>query len=228
MNGDVSESATAKPARRRSRSPASWCGSLLPPARDRSGSGWPSAGPRSRWAWPSSCSTRTGASRFLQPSPRLVLLGAAAGGVMAAATYLLYPVLARLAPFIATDTARLYAAFRAPPPVIASLALAPVILGEELVWRGVVQACARAAPRAVERRHAGGGRVCARARASRLTRPRGGGAAVRDRLGHAARRQRESRTGSGGSPGVGRPGVALAAAGLKMTEEGATELHAPC
>lgn len=83
---------------------------------------------------------RPAASRLLQPSPPLVLLGAAAGGVLAAFTYLLYPVLARLAPFIATDTARLYAAFRAPSLVIATVALGPVVLGEELVWRGVVQA----------------------------------------------------------------------------------------
>jgi membrane protease YdiL (CAAX protease family) len=83
---------------------------------------------------------RPAAIRLLQPSPRLVLLGAAAGGVMAAVTYLLYPVLARIAPFIATDTARLYAAFREPSLLIASVALGPVVLGEELVWRGVVQA----------------------------------------------------------------------------------------
>lgn len=83
---------------------------------------------------------RPAASRLLQPSPRLVLLGAAAGGVMAAATYLLYPLLARLAPFIATDTARLYSAFRPSSLLIASVALGPVVLGEELVWRGVVQA----------------------------------------------------------------------------------------
>jgi len=82
---------------------------------------------------------RPAASRLLQPSPRLVLLGAAAGGVMVSVTYLLYPVMSRLAPFIATDTARLYAAFRAPSLLIASVALGPVVLGEELVWRGVVQ-----------------------------------------------------------------------------------------
>ena len=80
------------------------------------------------------------ANRLLQPSRRLVLLGAAAGGAMAAVTYLLYPVLARVAPFIASDTARLYAAFRPPSLLIASVALGPVVLGEELVWRGVVQA----------------------------------------------------------------------------------------
>ncbi len=79
------------------------------------------------------------ARRSLAPSPRLVLLGAGAGCAMAAATYVLYPLLARLSPLIATDTARLYASFRALPPVIASLALLPVITGEELVWRGVVQ-----------------------------------------------------------------------------------------
>lgn len=83
---------------------------------------------------------RPAARSLLQASPRLIFLGAAAGAVMAAATYLLYPVLARLAPFIATDTARLYAAFRAPSLLIASVALGPVVLGEELVWRGLVQA----------------------------------------------------------------------------------------
>jgi hypothetical protein len=75
----------------------------------------------------------------LRPSARLILLGVGAGCLMAAATYLLYPPLARLAPFIASDTARLYASFRALPAGIASLALLPVITGEELVWRGVVQ-----------------------------------------------------------------------------------------
>ena len=58
---------------------------------------------------------------------------------MAVATYLIYPALARLSPLIATDTARLYASFRALPPVIAPFALLPVIIGEELVWRGAVQ-----------------------------------------------------------------------------------------
>jgi uncharacterized protein YbjT (DUF2867 family)/membrane protease YdiL (CAAX protease family) len=83
---------------------------------------------------------RAAAGRLLRPSPRWILLGAAAGGVMAAATYLLHPVLARVVPFVAGDTARLYSAFRAPPLVVASVALVPVVLGEELVWRGVVQA----------------------------------------------------------------------------------------
>lgn len=49
-------------------------------------------------------------------------------------------MLARILPIIATDTALLYSAFRAPSPLVASVALVPVIVGEELVWRGVVQA----------------------------------------------------------------------------------------
>ena len=83
---------------------------------------------------------RPASTALLLPSPRLVLLGAAAGSVMAVATYLLYPLLARTLPFIATDTTQLYAASRAPSLVVASVAIVPVIFGEELVWRGVVQA----------------------------------------------------------------------------------------
>jgi membrane protease YdiL (CAAX protease family) len=75
----------------------------------------------------------------LRPSTPLLAVGATAGGLMAAATYLLHAPLARLSPLVATDTARLYASFRALPPVMASLALLPVIFAEELVWRGVVQ-----------------------------------------------------------------------------------------
>lgn len=82
---------------------------------------------------------REASRKVLVPSLQRILVGAAVGGVMAAATYLLYPLLTRIAPFIAADTARLYAAFRAPSLAIACLAIAPVILGEELVWRGVVQ-----------------------------------------------------------------------------------------
>lgn len=83
---------------------------------------------------------RPATTALLRPSPRLGLMGVAAGCLMAAATYLLYPPLARGVPFIAADTARLYQAFRAPSLVVASVALVPVIVGEELVWRGVVQA----------------------------------------------------------------------------------------
>ena len=79
------------------------------------------------------------ARQILRPSLRLGLLGAAAGALMTAATYALYPLLHRIAPPLAADTGRLYAAFRGPSLGVASLALGPIILGEELVWRGVVQ-----------------------------------------------------------------------------------------
>ncbi len=79
------------------------------------------------------------APRSLSPTAGQLLLGTAAGGAMIAATYVLYPPFTRLMPYLAHDTAALYAAFRAAPPVIATLLLLPVIVGEELVWRGVVQ-----------------------------------------------------------------------------------------
>jgi uncharacterized protein len=85
---------------------------------------------------------RATASALLRPSGKRVLLGAAAGCAMAAVTYLLYPVLVRSSPAIATDTALLYSAFRAPSPAIAATALLPIIVGEELVWRGAVQTAA--------------------------------------------------------------------------------------
>ncbi len=80
------------------------------------------------------------ARKILVPRPWLLILGAWVGATMAAATYLLYPLLSGVAPFVARDTAILYSAFRAPSPAAVLLAFLPVIFGEELVWRGVVQA----------------------------------------------------------------------------------------
>jgi len=80
------------------------------------------------------------ARKTLGPRPRLVLVGAVAGAAMAAATYFLYPPLSRILPFVARDTAVLYSAFHAPSSTAVLLAFLPVIFGEELVWRGVVQA----------------------------------------------------------------------------------------
>ena len=79
---------------------------------------------------------------ILQPNSRRMLIGVAAGGLIAVATYLLYPVISRAVPFIASDISLLYSSFRAPSPVVVWFALAPVILGEELVWRGVIQTAA--------------------------------------------------------------------------------------
>lgn len=82
---------------------------------------------------------RSALTALLRPNARLSLLGAATGVSMAAATYELYPLVLRRWPLLATDTAHLYAAFRAPSALVAATALVPVIVGEELVWRGVVQ-----------------------------------------------------------------------------------------
>ncbi|HEX6837988.1 MAG TPA: CPBP family intramembrane glutamic endopeptidase [Polyangia bacterium] len=86
----------------------------------------------------------------LRPTLRSVVAGTVVGVAMSAATHLLYPPVARAAPFVAGDTARLYAAFRATSLPVAALVLVPVVLGEELVWRGVVQGAIvrRAGPRA--------------------------------------------------------------------------------
>lgn len=80
------------------------------------------------------------ARKILRPRPWLVLAGAGVGAAMVAATRLLYPIFSGVAPFVARDTALLYSAFHAPPPAAVVLAFLPVIFGEELVWRGVVQA----------------------------------------------------------------------------------------
>ncbi len=82
---------------------------------------------------------RDEATRLLAPSVRLVGVGVAAGAVMVGATYVVYPWVARVAPFVGADVAVLYAAFRAPSRVVAALALGPIVVGEELVWRGAVQ-----------------------------------------------------------------------------------------
>ena len=82
---------------------------------------------------------RRSSTALLRPNLRLVLLGATAGAVMAVATYLIYPRLARRLPLVAPDVARLYVAFRVKSLVVAWVAIVPVVIGEELVWRGVVQ-----------------------------------------------------------------------------------------
>ena len=74
----------------------------------------------------------------LRPTWRLILVGAAAGGCMVAATYAGSPVL-HVAPGVERDVQRLYSAFAAAGTRTALLALGPVIVGEELVWRGAVQ-----------------------------------------------------------------------------------------
>ena len=74
----------------------------------------------------------------LRPSGRLILVGVAAGGCMVAVTYGLSPVL-RVAPSLEHELQRLYSAFSAAGRRTALMTLGPVIVGEEVVWRGAVQ-----------------------------------------------------------------------------------------
>jgi len=81
----------------------------------------------------------TRARQLVRPTAGLIAVGAAAGGAMTVVTHLLYPEVARHLPSIRADVATLYAAFRAPSLAVAAIALGPVVIGEELVWRGAVQ-----------------------------------------------------------------------------------------
>jgi len=74
----------------------------------------------------------------LRPTAPWLLLGALAAAAMVSVTQALHPLIMRL-PLIAAETGRLYAAFRRLPPTLAAVLLVPIVLGEELVWRGVVQ-----------------------------------------------------------------------------------------
>jgi len=70
---------------------------------------------------------------------RWLWIGGAVGALMTIATYGLYPLSLRVAPFVASNTVVLYSAFRAPSKTLATVLLIPIIVGEELVWRGLVQ-----------------------------------------------------------------------------------------
>ncbi|HVZ88678.1 MAG TPA: CPBP family intramembrane glutamic endopeptidase [Polyangia bacterium] len=71
----------------------------------------------------------------LRPLP--LSAGLLVGVGMTLATYPLYRLLPMLAPQMARDTVRLYA--RLGPSSLLSLALVPAVVGEEVVWRGVIQ-----------------------------------------------------------------------------------------
>lgn len=73
--------------------------------------------------------------------PRLaaIVAGVVIGVAMTAATYALYPLVSLVSAALARDTARLYANLNASSHLWLSLVLVPVVIGEEMVWRGVVQ-----------------------------------------------------------------------------------------
>lgn len=73
-----------------------------------------------------------------RPEPRPLLLGAAGGLAMAGATYVVFPLLADLAPSLIAETRGLILAFERPGVLAALVFLPLVVAGEEIVWRGVV------------------------------------------------------------------------------------------
>lgn len=74
----------------------------------------------------------------LRPERRGIVLGIGTGLGMVAATYVFAP-LVHLSSVIERDLQQLYASFRVAGARSAAIALGPVIVGEELVWRGAVQ-----------------------------------------------------------------------------------------
>ena len=85
----------------------------------------------------------------LRVTPGGLAIGTVAGLLMAAATYLLYPLAGRLVPQVVPEAAVLYTTFGGAGGVGTAVALSLVILGEDLVWRAVVQdyLCQRWGPR---------------------------------------------------------------------------------
>lgn len=71
-----------------------------------------------------------------------LVFGFVAGAVMIAATYLLYPLAAGLFPGLATGTQQLYQLLNSGPGLVHLVLLPLVIVGEEVVWRGLFQTIA--------------------------------------------------------------------------------------
>lgn len=73
-------------------------------------------------------------------TPRVALLGAAAATVMVAVTYMVFALLVRWLPSIRIEASSIYARFLAGHSIPITLAaVVPVIVAEELIWRGTFQ-----------------------------------------------------------------------------------------
>lgn len=75
---------------------------------------------------------------------RTVILAAASAVAMVAVTYLAYPLLAHWFPSIEVETRALYSRFLLRNPLMLIIAaIIPVIVGEEVMWRGAFQKSTR-------------------------------------------------------------------------------------
>ena len=73
---------------------------------------------------------------LLRLTPRIAMLSVVAAFVMVGATYMIYPL---LLPFVKTAAAALYTSFLSAPLPLAIAAVIPVIVSEEVLWRGRFQ-----------------------------------------------------------------------------------------
>lgn len=77
---------------------------------------------------------------LLRVTPRIALLSVAATVAMIAVTYLAFPLLVRWLPSLATETQVIYARFIAGRTLAVLIAgVLPVVVAEELLWRGSFQ-----------------------------------------------------------------------------------------
>jgi len=77
---------------------------------------------------------------LLRVTPRIALLAFAATAVMLAATYLLFPVVVILILRVGTEAQIIYTYFLSQRTTLVAIAcVAPVVVAEELLWRGAFQ-----------------------------------------------------------------------------------------
>ncbi|MGZ8833514.1 MAG: CPBP family intramembrane glutamic endopeptidase [Thermoanaerobaculia bacterium] len=83
---------------------------------------------------------RTRMRELMRVTPRTAALAAAAAAVMVAVTYLAFPLLVRRIPSIGMESHAIFARFLAQRSVaMILLAVIPVIVAEEVLWRGEFQ-----------------------------------------------------------------------------------------
>jgi membrane protease YdiL (CAAX protease family) len=77
---------------------------------------------------------------LFRPAPSRILIGLLGAAIMLAATYGLFPLVARRVPALALETGNLYATFLTGRRTVTILLFViPVIVAEELMWRGAFQ-----------------------------------------------------------------------------------------
>lgn len=77
---------------------------------------------------------------LVRVTPRVAILAVVAAAAMVAVTYSLFPLLVRSMPSIGTETASIYARFLSGHSMsLIVVSVVPVIVAEELIWRGAFQ-----------------------------------------------------------------------------------------